>query len=89
MLHRQVREAVESGKFHIYAVEKVDEVMELLSGMPAGEPDADGRYPEQSFNYRVQQRIEKLQSQQRKFARRGNDENGGDAGTKSDERESD
>ncbi|MGD2172615.1 MAG: ATP-binding protein, partial [Gammaproteobacteria bacterium] len=33
MLHRQVREAVESGKFHIYAVEKVDEVMELLSGM--------------------------------------------------------
>jgi len=61
--------------------------MELLSGMPAGEPDADGRYPEQSFNYLIQRRIEKLQNQQRKFARRGNDEDGGDAGAKRDERE--
>ncbi|HKJ50557.1 MAG TPA: ATP-binding protein [Gammaproteobacteria bacterium] len=87
MLQRQVRDAVEAGKFRIYAVERVDEVMELLSGMPAGEPDADGRYPEQSFNYLIQRRIEKLQNQQRKFARRGNDEDGGDAGAKRDERE--
>ncbi len=87
MLQKPVRDAVEAGKFRIYAVERVDEVMELLSGLPAGEPDADGRYPEQSFNYRVQRRIEKLQRQQRKFARQGNDEDGGDAGARSDDRE--
>jgi len=88
MLHREVRDAVAAGKFHIYAVERVDEVMELLSAMPAGEPGADGRYSEQTFNYLIQRRIEQLQSQQRKFAGRGNDENGGDTGTRSDERES-
>jgi len=87
MLQREVRDAVKDGKFHIYAVERVDEVMELLSAMPAGEADADGQYPEQSFNYLVQQRIETLQSQQRKFARRGNDDNGGETAAKSDDGE--
>jgi len=71
MLHADVRAAVQNGQFHIYAVERVAEVMQLLSGMPAGEADADGRYPGDSYDFLVQQRIERLQSQQRKFARQG------------------
>ena len=86
MLHRDVRDAVSDGKFRIYAVERVDEVMQLLSGMPAAEMDADGNYPEGSYNRLVQLRIENLQNQQRRFARRGNDENDADTGTRSNDR---
>ena len=88
MLHRDVRDAVRDGKFRIYAVERVDQVMQLLSGMPAGEIDADGNYPEDSYDFLVQRRIEKLQSQQRRFARRGNGDNDADAGAKSNGQES-
>ena len=43
--------------------------MELLSGLPAGEADASGEYPESTFNYKIQQRIAQLQKQQKQFAR--------------------
>jgi predicted ATP-dependent protease len=49
MLRHEVRAAVAEGRFHIYTAERVDDVMSLLSGLPAGEPDADGKYPEGSF----------------------------------------
>ncbi len=70
MLHRDVRTAVRQRKFHVYPVEQVDEVMQLLSGMKPGSPDAKGNYPRQSFNYLVQQRIEKLQRLQKKLTRK-------------------
>lgn len=53
MLKREVREAVAAGRFHIYAVNTVDEAIELLTGVPAGMPDAQGNLPEGSINYRV------------------------------------
>lgn len=67
MLHENVRAAVSQGKFHIYPVRQVTEVMQLLSGMPAGGPGEDGQFPDNSFNYRVQRRIFKLQDMHRKF----------------------
>ena len=80
MLHRDVREAVREGKFHIYPVTRVDEVMQLLSAMPAGEADADGNYPEGSYNRLVQQRIVELQSQQARFARSADASSGDEPG---------
>ncbi|MDH3388932.1 MAG: AAA family ATPase [Gammaproteobacteria bacterium] len=74
MLHRDVRDAVEEGRFHIYPVARVEEVMQLLSGMEPGEPDADGKYPRQSYNFLILQRIENLQQLQKQFARRGGDD---------------
>jgi len=68
MLHENVRTAVSRGKFHIYPVRQVAEVMQLLSGMPPGSPGDGGQYPVKSFDYRVQQRILKLQDMQKKFA---------------------
>ena len=58
MLREDVVAACEAGQFHIYAVSRVEELMELLSGMPAGEPDSDGQYPKDSFNGRVQARFD-------------------------------
>ncbi len=57
MLRPDVVQAVREGKFHVYAVSTVDEGIALLTGVPAGEPDAEGNYPEGTVNYRVQKRL--------------------------------
>lgn len=68
MLRQDVVDAVANGRFHIYAVHSVDEGIELLTGVPAGEPDADGAYPAESINGRVVARIEAFARQQQAFA---------------------
>lgn len=69
MLRQEVRSAVDRGEFRIFPVERVEQVMQLLSGMEPGEPDDKGKYPTDSFNYRIQKRIEKLQNMQKHFSR--------------------
>ncbi|MCC5858374.1 MAG: AAA family ATPase [Ectothiorhodospiraceae bacterium] len=58
MLRSDVREAVGEGRFRIYPVRTVDEALELLTGRPAGEPDADGVFPEDSLNRLVVERLQ-------------------------------
>lgn len=53
MLRTDVVDAVRQGQFHVWAVENVDEAIELLTGLPAGEPDAKGEIPEGTVNYLV------------------------------------
>jgi len=60
MLPEEVVEAVSQGKFHIWACDTVEEVLELLSGMPAGKPDEDGNYPEGTLFHLVQKRLEEI-----------------------------
>ena len=60
MLRRDVVEAVQAGKFHVYAVETIDQGIEILTGIPAGERDASGRFPEGSVNQRVETRLIEL-----------------------------
>ncbi len=55
MLREDVVEAVENGQFHIYAIDTVDDGIELLTGVPAGKPDKRGRFPKGTVNYQVQQ----------------------------------
>ena len=50
MLRSDVVEAVKAGRFNIYAVATVDEALELLTGIPVGEPDEHGKLPEGSLN---------------------------------------
>ena len=57
MLRADVAEAVERGELHIYPVETVDDAMEILTGMPAGKPDANGESPEGTLNYLVEQQL--------------------------------
>ncbi|HWQ11620.1 MAG TPA: AAA family ATPase [Roseiflexaceae bacterium] len=56
-LRGDVVSAVAEGRFHIWAPETVDDGIELLTGVPAGRPDAEGRYPQESVNGRVQHRL--------------------------------
>lgn len=57
MLRRDVVEAAAKGRFHVHAVDTVDQALELLLGQPAGERDASGAFPEDSVNGRVERRL--------------------------------
>jgi lon-related putative ATP-dependent protease len=57
MLRAEVVEAVRAGQFHIYTMRTLDEGLELLTGLPAGEPDESGQYPDGTVHGAVQQRL--------------------------------
>jgi len=57
MLSSEVVEAVKKGKFHIYAIDKVEDAVEILMGIPAGEILPDGSYPEGTLNWLVEKRL--------------------------------
>ncbi len=60
MLRKDVIDAVKDGKFNIYAIDSIEDGIELLAGMPAGELQPDGNYPEGTLNFLVSRRLEKL-----------------------------
>jgi hypothetical protein len=68
MLRQDVVEAAAAGRFHVFAVASVDEAVELLTGIPAGEPDAEGYLPEGSFNAQVAGRLAYLAELRRAYA---------------------
>ena len=57
MLDPEVIDAVAAGKFHVWAVTSIDEGIELLTGVPAGQAQNDGTYPPESVHGRVQGRL--------------------------------
>ncbi len=60
MLREDIGEAVGAGRFHIYAIETVDEGLELLTGLPAGGRDEQGEFPADSIHARVLARLKKF-----------------------------
>lgn len=68
MLRRDLIEAATAGAFHIYAVKHVDQALELLTGQPAGVPDASGSYPLDTVNGQVQYRLGELLSVRQQIA---------------------
>jgi predicted ATP-dependent protease len=67
MLESKVIEAVKNGRFHIWAVDHVDQGIELLTGVPAGERNEQGEYPEGTINYLVDMRLEDLSRGMKEF----------------------
>jgi lon-related putative ATP-dependent protease len=60
MLKDEVIRAVEEGKFHIYAVKTIDEGLEILTGVPAGQMNGNGEYPKGSIHYKVTKTLKEL-----------------------------
>ena len=57
MLSAEVVGAVEEGRFHVWALRTIDEGMELLTGVSAGERQGDGTYPAATVHRLVQDRL--------------------------------
>ena len=59
MLRKDVADACDAGKFHVYAVETIEEALEIMTGQPAGEFGPEGytegsmlhQAVEQAFNF--------------------------------------
>ncbi len=68
MLRSTVVDAVAAGKFHIYAVSTIDEGIEVLTGITAGERDRENRYPKGSVNERVQEKLHQFLEQQKQWS---------------------
>ncbi len=57
MLNKEVLSAVKKRKFSVYAVEDIDEVMTLLTGLPAGKRTKKGFYLENTVNGRIERSL--------------------------------
>lgn len=60
MLCDEVKEAVEKGMFHIYAIDHIEQGIEILTGVQAGEVNKNGNYPRGSVFYKVNKRLKEL-----------------------------
>ena len=69
MLKDDVVEAIREGKFHIYPVSTIDEGIEVLTGMKAGQFLEDGTFEPDSINDRVQNRLIGLAEKLRDFSK--------------------
>ena len=57
MLNKTVVDAVAQGMFAVYPVHTIDEGLELLTGMRAGTRGPDGKFPDHTVNFQVEQRL--------------------------------
>ncbi len=67
MLKKQVVDAVATGKFHLYQVARVTEGIEILTGVEAGQADAEGRFPDDSVYGRVQHKLKTFVERSRRL----------------------
>jgi lon-related putative ATP-dependent protease len=75
MLRRDVIDAVRAGRVAIYPVETIDEGIEILTGVPAGDAGPDGAYPPETINARVAARLAAFANAARQFAARPGEAN--------------
>jgi len=68
MLRQDVIRAAEAGNFHIYSIRNVDQGLELLTGMQAGEADENNVFPPDTVNGLVQKQLLELAEQKRSFS---------------------
>jgi len=71
MLRKDVVKAVSEGRFHIYPIRTIDEGISLLTGVPAGEADKQGNYPESTVNALVDRNLRSLAEGLKAFAEEG------------------
>jgi Lon-like ATP-dependent protease len=72
-LNSEVLDAISAGSFSVWAVDHVDQGIELLTGITAGEMNEDGTYPEETINFLVNERLEKLSKGIKEFEASGED----------------
>ncbi len=71
MLREDVVAAAAEGRFHIHGVETIDQGIEILTGIKAGERNAQGEFTPGSINARVEARLRAFSQAARAFAKAG------------------
>ncbi|NTV02817.1 MAG: AAA family ATPase [Chlorobiaceae bacterium] len=74
MLRSEVVRAVEEGQFSIWPVSHIDQGIELLTGMPAGEQAPDGSWPQGTINAMIVERLDVMAKRQKEFGSEHDDE---------------
>ena len=77
MLKKEIVDAVQDGKFHIWAVGTADEALELLTGLPAGKRLPDGAWEPDTVNYRVDETLHRLMEKARELMKEEHGESKG------------
>ena len=67
MLREDVVEAVKAGNWHIWAVDNINEGLEVLTGQPAGSRLSDGTWEPNTINDLVDKRLKRLGEDLRQF----------------------
>jgi lon-related putative ATP-dependent protease len=68
MLKEEVVKAVKDGRFHIYPVSTIDEGIEILTGIKAGERRKDDTFEPNTLNDRVDRRLKEMAETLTRFA---------------------
>ncbi len=69
MLRHDIVAAAREGTFSIYPIDTVDQGLELLTGIPAGQPDGGGNYPHGTLNQRIAARLDAFAARAAELAR--------------------
>ena len=67
MLRKDVINAVNEGKFHIYPVKTIDQGIEILTGLASGQRQADGSYETDTVNYLVDRKLQEFANRWKAF----------------------
>jgi lon-related putative ATP-dependent protease len=67
MLRSDVVHAVEKGLFSIWPISHIDEGIEILTGVPSGEQDGEGKFPPGTVNALVSDRLLAMARKQKEF----------------------
>jgi predicted ATP-dependent protease len=69
MLKKEVVDAVQEGRFHVWAIGHIDEALELLTGLPAGKRLEDGTWEPDTVNDKVDRKLRHLMELARELMR--------------------
>jgi len=57
VLKEELTDHINQGHFHIWAIDSIDEGIEILTGVKSGKPDQDGAFEEGTVSFLVNQRL--------------------------------
>ena len=67
MLKQEVIDAIKDGRYHIWPVASIDEGIQILTGVPAGEIGLNGEYPSDSVHGRASRKIDEFAERLKEF----------------------
>jgi hypothetical protein len=66
-LDRPVLEAIQAGKLQVHAARCVEDVVWLLAGLPLGEADSSGAWPEGTLGARISLKLNQMAEAMRSY----------------------